>query len=164
MKFQCDPPTAQGITCKFQEVGVHRKGGPDELAKSLAQVPEAVKVGLPPDMKNMCKNVTAIADGLRSGKQPANLPDSRHVFEEWAAAGPRAKNDLQNFWEGMARLCAAPTAENWEALMCQQRSRRAKRKTSAARRKCMPGARPRDVRSGLCRREVSGKSAEPPKD
>jgi hypothetical protein len=36
MKFQCDPPTAQGITCKFQEVGVHRKGGPDELAKSLA--------------------------------------------------------------------------------------------------------------------------------
>jgi hypothetical protein len=42
------------------------------------------------------------------------------VFEEWAAAGPRARSDLQNFWEGMAKLCAAPTAENWEALMRQQ--------------------------------------------
>ena len=112
MKFQCDPPTAQGITCKFQEVGVHRKGGPDELAKSLAQVPEAVKVGLPPDMKNMCKNVTAIADGLRSGKQPANLPDSRHVFEEWAAAGPRAKKRPTELLGGDGKaLCRADSGE-----------------------------------------------------
>ena len=107
---------------------MHRKGGPDELAKSLAQVPEAVKVGLPPDMKNMCKNVTAIADGLRSGKQPANLPDSRHVFEEWAAAGPRAKKRPTELLGGDGKALAAPTAENWEALMCQQRSRRAKEK------------------------------------
>jgi hypothetical protein len=117
MKFNCDPPTPQSMSCKFEQVLITPKGGPDDLSKALATLPKAVKeFATDKEMGETCAGVRELAIAIRSGP-PYNVPKSTAFLKKFDALTGQERADTIMDIERFEKACIEPTKENVEAMI-----------------------------------------------
>jgi hypothetical protein len=128
IKFECDPPTEQGVVCKFSEVVVHNGGDAEALTKSLQQLDDDFKKGGPTDkdLQGMCTNVQGVTEAIRSGAKTAPAGMTQYSLDRLLAKPEAARGDTLKFFEALEKACASPTKENFETMARVQNDKEAR--------------------------------------
>jgi hypothetical protein len=122
IKFECDPPTEQGMHCKFSEGVVHKNGGPEALAKALAELADNLRKGVDfkKETERMCaeigSNMAGIIQAVRNGTKTAPPGMTQSSLDSLQAKPAPARADTLTMFESLQKVCASPTKESLENM------------------------------------------------
>jgi hypothetical protein len=115
IEYQCGAPSADGVACHFTQTKVSKKGGPNDLAQSVASIPE-MQTGFTSGKEvETCTNNKNLIQAMRTGVAPPGT-DQKHLDAMRAKPEPERTDMLREF-ESFQKICEAPTKENIEAWM-----------------------------------------------
>jgi hypothetical protein len=131
--FECTQSSQERLDCLFAQIKIRRMGGPEALAKALAQIPKMlteVRAGKLLN-KDECSQYRELASAIDSGKPLASMaPTQVSEFLRTRKAMPQAeRSDMLKIMTAWIRACDEPSAasiETWLRIVQDRESRTCK--------------------------------------
>lgn len=118
----CDIPKGSTLSCKFTQIKVRKLGGEEDLAQSLAGIPEMLKEFAEGKAVETCASMRKVGQAMRRDRT-ASGSDSHPLSDVMATIPEPERLDTLKEIDSLEKACASPNKENLEAWLRQQNDR-----------------------------------------